>query len=80
MFNVKHNNKDNILHVHIGDRTHAGAHRQPAAPAATQAGDMARIAYRLATIYIACYYIDAGCLICICQKKGLTASSVRAIL
>ena len=25
MFHVKHNNKDDILHVHIGDRTHAHA-------------------------------------------------------
>ena len=36
MFHVKHNNKDNILHVHIGDRTRrraqaqAGAGRTPA--------------------------------------------------
>ena len=28
MFHVKHNNKDDILHVHIGDRTHAHAHAQ----------------------------------------------------
>ena len=28
MFHVKHNNKDNILHVHIGDCTHTHTPRQ----------------------------------------------------
>ena len=62
MFHVKHNNnKDNILHVHIGDRTHARTRRrtgrQAGAPVDKQPIQTSRqgqhinlLLYKLATI------------------------------
>ena len=38
MFHVKHNDNDNIIHVHIGTRTRRQAHRRPDAPAAPPEG------------------------------------------
>ena len=41
MFHVKHNNKYNILHVHIGDRTRRRTRRRAQAHAQAQAGSAA---------------------------------------
>ena len=94
MFHVKHNDKDNIIHVHIGDRTlphaHAHAHIHASdAPADKQPVGQAAVTVQAIKRASGQSYIGRLFIYMVSfyiyrrqktKKGGLTASSVHAII